>query len=173
MSGSAIGGMWSFFLKPKVGDDAFDAARADLDGRLAHLLGDDLGGRIGIEEAVADNLTDDIFGARGGRFWARLAAEKSGSTARGESVAELEIALFAEAELLGSLEGTEAEALAFDEHEEFVGDLVVNRDRQRTLWADQERLLGIEVKHGSTCEVAEGAVFFGSFSVRLHIARLP
>jgi len=46
------------FLKPKVLNNTFNTACADLDFALAHSLSDHLWRGIGIEEAMADDLAD-------------------------------------------------------------------------------------------------------------------
>lgn len=136
-------------MKAVVGDDAFDAAGTDDPARLAELLGDDVGGGVGVEEAVADDLADDFVGAAGGAFGAAFLAEQRGGAAVGERLAELEVALLAEAELACGGGGAEALALAFDEHGEFAGDLVVGAEGEGAGGADEELLLEIDVEHGA------------------------
>ena len=46
------------------------------------------------------------------------------------STSELEVALFAEAEFLSRLGGSEPLSLTFDEHRELAGDFVVVGDKQ-------------------------------------------
>src|SRR5216683_608209 len=148
--GSAVGPQrWSFFLKAVVSDDAFDAARTDDPAGLAELLGDDVGGGVGVEEAVADDLADDFVGAAVEAFGAAFLAEQGGGAAVGERLAELEVALFTEAELARGGGGAEALALAFDEHGEFAGDLVVWAEGEGAGGADEELLLQIDVEHGA------------------------
>ena len=52
-----------FFLQAVIGDDPFDAALADGVILLADFLSDNLGGGIWIEEATADDQTDNLVGA--------------------------------------------------------------------------------------------------------------
>src|SRR5216683_2622456 len=147
--GSAVGPQrWSFFLKAVVSDDAFDAARTDDPAGLAELLGDDVGGGVGVEEAVADDLADDFVGAAVATFGAAFLAEQGGAAAVGERLAELEVALLREAELACGGGGAEALAFAFDEHGEFAGDLVVGAEGEGAGGADEEQLLEIDVEHG-------------------------
>jgi hypothetical protein len=54
-----------FFLKAVLLDGAFHAPGADLETGLAELLGDDVDRGVGIEEAVADDLSLDLVGADG------------------------------------------------------------------------------------------------------------
>jgi hypothetical protein len=53
----------SFFWQAVRLDDAFDAPGADGEAGLAELLGDDVDGGVGVEEAVANDLTLDLVGA--------------------------------------------------------------------------------------------------------------
>ena len=134
-----------------MGDDAFDAAGTDGPAGLAEFLGDDIGGGVGVEEAVADDLADDFIGAAVEAFGAAFLAEQGGGAAVGERLAELEVALLAQAELACGGGGAEALALAFDEHREFAGDLVVGPEGAGAGGADEELLLEIGVEHGGTC----------------------
>jgi hypothetical protein len=54
-----------FFLQAVLLDGAFHAPGADLETGLAELLGDDVDRGVGIEEAVADDLSLDLVGADG------------------------------------------------------------------------------------------------------------
>lgn len=137
-------------MKAVVGDDAFDAAGTDDPAGLAEFLGDDVGGGVGVEEAVADDLADDFVGAAVAAFGAAFLAEEGGAAAVGERLAELEVALLTEAELACGGGGAEALALAFDEHGEFAGDLVVGSEGEGAGGADGELLLEIDVEHGDT-----------------------
>ena len=132
-----------------MGDDAFDAARTNDPAGLAEFLGDDVSRGVGVEEAMADDLADDFVGATVETFGAAFLAQQSGAAAVGERLAELEIALFTEAELACGGGGTEALALAFDEHGEFVGDLVVGAEGERAGGTDEELLLEIDLEHGN------------------------
>jgi hypothetical protein len=137
-------------LKAVVGDDAFDAAGTDDPAGLAELLGDDIGGGVRVEEAVADDLADDFVGTAVEAFGTAFLAEEGGGAAVGERLAELEVALFTEAELACGGGGAEALALAFDEHGEFAGDLVVGVEGERASSADEELTLEIDVEHRVT-----------------------
>ncbi len=79
----------------------------------------------------------------------RRAVDQGGGALLGKGVAELEVALFAVAEDLGGLDGTQAQALAGDEHGQFAGDFVVGGERQGAARANQLAGLAVEVKHGS------------------------
>jgi hypothetical protein len=137
-------------LKAVVGDDAFDAAATDDPAGLAELLGDDIGGGVGVEEAIANDLADDFVGTAVEAFGAAFLAFQGGGAAVGECLAELEVALLTEAELARGGGGAEALALAFDEHGEFAGDLVVGAEGEGAGGADEELTLEIDVEHRVT-----------------------
>ena len=67
-------------------------------------------------------------------------------------MADLEVALLAEAELLGGGAGAKSLALARDEHGELAGDLVGGGDGERTGGADELLELGVEVEPGRASE---------------------
>jgi hypothetical protein len=50
-------------LKAVFLDDAFHASGADLETGLAEFLSDDVGRGVGIEKALADDLSLDLVGA--------------------------------------------------------------------------------------------------------------
>jgi len=149
------------FLQAEMGNGAFDAAGADGPAGLAEFLGDDLGRGFGIEEAMANDLADDFVGAARGAFGSAFLAVQGQGAALAEGVAELEIALFAEAELACGSERPEALALAFDEHGEFAGDVVVVGDVQGSGVADKLLELEVELEHGCS------TVWLGEWSERV------
>ncbi len=75
-----------------------------------------------------------------------LALQRLG-TQFGKSGPQLKVALLAEAELLGGLDGSESFALALDEHREFAGDFIVGADRETAGGSDQSLVLQIELCH--------------------------
>jgi hypothetical protein len=147
--GSTVGWQrWSFFWKAEVFHDAFDAAGTDDPAGLAEFLSKDGGGGFGIEEAMANDLADDFVGTAIVAFWAALTALQSQGAAVGESLAQLEIALFAETELAGGTQGTKLLALAFKEHGQFPSDFIVVQYAECTVGRPDELLeLEIELKH--------------------------
>ena len=48
-------------MQAEFGEDAFHAANADDPARLFEFLGDDLGGGIRVQEAVANDLTNHLI----------------------------------------------------------------------------------------------------------------
>jgi hypothetical protein len=115
-------------LQAELGDDAFDATGADGEAALAEFLGDDGGGGVGIEEALANDLANRFIGTTGTGLGSAFVAQEGDGTALEVSGAELEITLLAEAEFGGSRLGAKSFEFAFQEHEEFVGDFVILRD---------------------------------------------
>jgi hypothetical protein len=150
-SGSGCGRQrWSFFLQAEALDDALDAARADGQAALAELLGDDLGGGLGVEEAMANRLANGLLRTAVVARGPRRVVDEGGGASAGEGIAELEVALLAVAEGLGGRDGAQAQALAGQEHGELAGDVVVGRERQGAGGAQQLALLAVGVKHGGT-----------------------
>ena len=101
---------------------------------------------------MANDLPDDFVGAAVVAFGTAALAVQSQGAPVDEGLAELEIALLAQAELLGGAGGAQAVAFAFDEHGEFAGDFVVGTDRQGASGADELEELEIEPSHGTPGE---------------------
>jgi hypothetical protein len=72
--------------------------------------------------------------------------------------AELEIALFAVVELPRGLERPQAFAFAFDQHQQFVGDLVLGAHRQRAPGSGQYVFLQIEFCHDCLLHKCSGSI---------------
>ncbi len=88
---------------------------------------------------MADNLSHYIFGAhiigfRTGLFWNQSLA----STLR-ECIEDLEKALFAVAIFLNRFAWTQSQTLAFKEHGQLPGELVLKFDGQATDWLLDEQ----------------------------------
>ena len=66
---------------------------------------------------MADDLLADLVGAAAGGFGPALLAAQGQGAVVDEAVAELEVALFAEAELAGCGQGAQAFAFAFVEQD--------------------------------------------------------
>jgi len=131
--------MWSFVLQAELGHDPFDGASADGLAGLAQFLADDGGRGVRIQEAITDDLLDDLIGATIVGFGAALLVLQGQGAALFESLAQLEIALLGVAEFLGGGDGAGAFALPFVEHGQFDQDEIVSRDGQLARRADQEQ----------------------------------
>lgn len=136
-------------MQAEVRDDACDAPGADGQAALAEFLGDDVRRGFGIEEAMANDLSDDFVGAPVVVFGATFLVEQRGGAACAVGLSELEIALLAEAELAGRRARSESVAFAFEEHDEFGSEYVVDVDGQSALGTDELPELRIEGEHGN------------------------
>jgi hypothetical protein len=114
-------------LKAVLLDDADDTPNADGKARLSEFLRDDVDRGVRIEEAVADDLTNDLVGADVVALGAGLVALESCASLFTIVSEQLKISLLAEVELLGGLGGAEPFALAFDEHGQPGDDQVVGK----------------------------------------------
>ena len=83
---------------------------------MPELLGQDVGGGVGVEEAQTHDLADDLGGASRLGLGSAFAAVQGGTAVFEEGGTELTVALLAEAVLGCSGGGAEAFAFAFDEH---------------------------------------------------------
>src|SRR6476620_10755532 len=102
-----------------------DTALTDGEMGLAQLLGNDLGRSIWVEEAITQDLADDLVGAAVVGFRAGFEKLKSGQAAGLESFQELIVALTAVAVFLSDRGDVLFQALAFDEHKETMSQLVL------------------------------------------------
>ena len=112
-------------MQAVLGDDAFNAPRADHPAGLPQLLGDHLRGGVTVEEAMPDHLPDDLGRSPVIRLGTTLATPQSDRPRFVKSSAELKVTLLAVAELLGGLQRARVFTLPFDEHAQLAGDLVV------------------------------------------------
>ena len=123
-------------MKTVLLDDADDTTNADRKACLAEFLRDDVDRGIGIEEAVADDLANDLVGADIVVFGAGLVALESCASMFTIEFEQLKISLLAEVELLSGLGGTEPFALAFNEHGQAGDDEVIRTNGKLTGRAD-------------------------------------
>jgi hypothetical protein len=123
-------------LKAILLDDADDTPSADQEAGLAELLRDDIDRGVRIEEAVADDLANDLVGAHRVAFGAGLVALESCASLFTIEFEQLKISLFAEAELVGGLGGTDPFALAFDQHGEAGDNEVIRKHGEHSGGAD-------------------------------------
>ena len=124
-------------MQSEVGEDAIDAAFADFEAALTELLGDDFGGRVRVEEAMADGLADDFRAATIVAFGASFFAAQSGAAFGHEGVSELEVALATEAVSACGFDAGARTALSFDQHGQFACDLIVFWDGQSSVGSDE------------------------------------
>jgi hypothetical protein len=134
-------------LKTVLLDDADDTSKADRKACLAELLRDDVDCGVRIEEAVADDLANDLVGADIVVFGAGLVALESCATLFTIEFKQLKISLFAELEFLGGLGSAEPFALAFDEHGQPGDDQIVGKNGEFTGGADDTAGRDVEL-HG-------------------------
>lgn len=117
-------------MQSELCDHPLDAPGADDLTTLAQLLSDHICGGLRVQKAVAHHLLKDLAGAAvRGLGPALLVVEGRGALGL-ESVKELEVALFAEAEFLGGGGRTQALALPFVEHGELGEDGIGSRSEQ-------------------------------------------
>ena len=134
-------------MKTVLLDDADDTPNADREAGLAEFLRDDIDRGVGIEEAMTDDLANDLVGADIVAFGAGLVTLESSASMFTIEFKQLKISLFAELELLGRLGGAEPFALAFDEHGQAGDDQIVRKDGEVSGGADDAA--GRDVKlHG-------------------------
>ena len=144
-------------MQAELLDHAFDAANTDEGTSLGEFLGDDSRRGIGIEEAMADDLTHDFVGAAVIALGTAFFAFQGGGPALAIGLAKLEVALFTEAEVASGLEGPAAVAFAVNEHGEFACHFVVGEDRELASGTEELVFLGIEVQHEQTPVQTRGA----------------
>jgi hypothetical protein len=117
-------------LKAVLLDDAGDTASANWETRLAKFLCEDVDRGVGIEEAVPNDLADNLVGADRVAFGTRLMAKQTCATLLTKEFEQLKISLFAEAELLGGLGGPDPLALTFDKHGEAEDNEVIRTNSE-------------------------------------------
>jgi hypothetical protein len=134
-------------LKAVLLDDTDDTANAEREAGLAEFLRDDVDRGVGIEEAVPDDLANDLVGPDIVAFGAGLVALESWASVFPVEFEQLKIALFAEVELLGGPGGAEPLALAFDEHGQAGDDEVVGKNGKLSGGSDDAAGRDVEL-HG-------------------------
>jgi hypothetical protein len=134
-------------LKAVLLDDADDTTHADGEPGLAEFLRDDVDRGVGIEEAMTDDLANELIGADIVVFGAGLVALEPCASMFTIEFEQLKVSLFAEVELFGGLSGAEPFALAFDEHGQAGDDEVVGKDGDLSGGADNAAGRDVEL-HG-------------------------
>jgi hypothetical protein len=135
-------------LKAEILEHPLHATDTDRPTVLTELLRNHLGGSLGIQKAVADNLTDDFGRTPVVGLGTAFVGEQGQGTAFPVSRPELEVALFAETEFLGGVVGAESFTFAFNKHGEFAGDFIIGGDGEKTGSADELLAVQVELGHG-------------------------
>ena len=102
---------------------------------LVEFLGNDLWREVGVEKAIADDLTYDLIGSAVVTFGSGFSAFESIGPMVFKLLQDLVIALSGEAKLLGRLGGAKAFTLAFKEHGKLKSDFIIFPDGKRSCWA--------------------------------------
>ena len=134
-------------MKAVLLDDADDTTNTDWEAGLTEFLRDVVDRGVGIEEAVADDLANDLVGADIVAFGAGLVALESCASLFTIEFEQLKISRFAELELLGGLGSAEPFTLAFDEHGQAGDDQVVGKNGEFSGGADDAAGRDVEL-HG-------------------------
>ena len=131
-------------MQAVVGEHALDTAAADGEVGLAQFLGDDLGGGVGVQKAVTQDLTDGLVGTAVIRFGSGFLRLEGRQAAALKGVQDLVIALAAITIFLGDGGDVSVQTLAFDQHEETAGQVVGGINRQGAGWAGELVGMGLE-----------------------------
>jgi hypothetical protein len=134
-------------LKAILLDDADDTAHADREAGLTEFLRDDVDCGVRIEEAMSDDLANNLIGADIVAFGTGLVALESCASMFLIEFEQLKVSLSAEVELFGGLGGAEPFALAFDEHGQAGDDEVVRKNGELSGGADDAATRDVEL-HG-------------------------
>ena len=110
---------------------------ADGNGKpiLIEFLGNNLWGDVGVEKAIADDLTDHLLSAAVVTFRPGFVAFEPLGPMVFKLLQDLVIALSGEAKLFGGLGGAQALTLAFHEHGKPESDFIIFPDGERSCWA--------------------------------------
>jgi len=146
-------------LQPVLLDHAFDAARADGEAGLTELLGDDVDRSVGIEEAMADDLSFDLVSADVVGLGAASLRLEGLDPLSPKELEQLIITLPREAVLCSRSGSPQSFALAFEEHQEAWGDLVTGGDEEFSGGSDDAAPRELEM-HDRALDlgVADGSV---------------
>ena len=105
-------------------DDAIDGSFADAEVALPEFLSDDFRAGFGIQEPMADDLTDEFLGAPIVGFGPSSGIEKGVAAFFQKESSELEVPLSAKSEFGGGSVNSLGAALALNEHSQFSGYLI-------------------------------------------------
>ena len=137
---------------------------------LAEFLRDDIDRGVGIEEAMTDDLANELIGADIVVFGAGLVALEPCASMFTIEFEQLKVSLFAEVELFGGLGGAEPFALAFDEHGQAGDDEVVRKNGDFSGGADDAVGRDVEL-HGVLFWNSGGKAAGSTLGTRERIAR--
>ena len=135
-------------MQAELGNDPVDSAFTDGEIRLAELLGDDFGTGLRVQEAVADDLTDQFLSAAVWGFGAAFGAEKRRAAFFQKEGAKLEVTRTAKTEFGGGAVDTLRAAFTLDEHGELAGNFVVGGNGQGAGMAADALVEKLERKQG-------------------------
>jgi hypothetical protein len=110
---------------------------ADGNGKpiLVEFLGNNLWRDVGVEKAIADDLTYHLLGSAVVTFRPGFVAFEPLGPMVFKLRQDLVIALSGEAKLFGGLGGAQALTLAFHEHGKLESDFIIFPDGKRSCWA--------------------------------------
>ena len=114
---------------------------------LFQFLGDHFDRGVGIQEAVADDLTDDFVGAAVMGFGAAGLALEGGGAPLGQEAAQLKGARLGTAEFAGGGQRAKAGAFSLVDHGQFEGDFVIVGDLQLAGRAGEEVFFMVDAEH--------------------------
>jgi hypothetical protein len=135
-------------LKAILRQHPFHAADGNGKPILVEFLGNNLWRDVGVEIAVADNLTDDFVGSAVVTFGPGFVAFERLGPIIFEQFQDLVISLSAIAKLLGRGGGAQAFTVAFHEHGQLEGDFIIFLDGQGSGWAIERGYPFLEFDHG-------------------------
>jgi hypothetical protein len=136
-------------LKAILLDGAFDAPGADLETSLAELLGNDVDRGVGIEEAMADDLSLDLVGANGIGLGSTFLSEEGKYSLFLELFEYLIIPLSRKAVFLRCLRRPKTFTSTVDEHEQARSDLIRGGDEQVASGPDNASFCELECHGGA------------------------
>jgi hypothetical protein len=108
-------------LESVLGNDAIDRSFADMEVTLSEFLSDDFGTGFGIQETMADDLTNHFLGAPVVGFGTPFGAKQSAPPLFEKEGSDLEVTLAAKTEFRRCAVNSFRAALSLDEHGELAG----------------------------------------------------
>lgn len=112
-------------MQAVIGDDALDGAQTNGEVGLPQFLGDDVGGGVGVQEEVTQDLAHGLIGAAVVGLGAGFVGLEGSDAALEEGVQQLIVAGTGKAVSVRDSGDVLLEALAFHEHEETTRESVV------------------------------------------------